>query len=221
MIERKVLIAPSILSADFAHLESDIQRAESAGTALFHLDVMDGHFVPNISFGPGVIRTINSITKLPLDTHLMIESPDRFLEQFRDAGSDILTVHVEACRHLHRTVSRIKELGMKAGVSLNPATPLSLIHEILPYVDLILIMSVNPGFGGQKFIETSIEKITHLSVLIKENNLSTIIEVDGGIDSTTIKRVIDAGAHYLVAGNAIFGDRNIETNFKQLHSLTL
>jgi ribulose-phosphate 3-epimerase len=149
----------------------------------------------------------------------MIESPDRYLEQFRDAGADILTVHVEACTHLHRTVMRIKELGMKAGVSLNPATPLSSVEEILPYADLILIMTVNPGFGGQRFIESSIEKITRLAAMIKERGTETIIEVDGGIDMSTIGRVISAGAHYLVAGNAVFGDRNIETNFKQLQSL--
>ncbi|MFZ4619729.1 MAG: ribulose-phosphate 3-epimerase [Bacteroidota bacterium] len=213
------LILPSILAADFSDLKHEIQRAESAGAKMFHLDVMDGHFVPNISFGPGLIRAVNSVTQLPLDTHLMIESPDRYLEQFRDAGSDILTVHVEACTHLHRTISRIKELGMKAGVSLNPATPLSQIHEILPYVDLVLIMSVNPGFGGQKFIETSIEKISQLSAIITERKLSAVIEVDGGIDKTTINRVVGCGAQYLVAGNAVFGDHNIESNFKQLQSL--
>jgi ribulose-phosphate 3-epimerase len=220
MVERNILlIAPSILSANFADLQSDIRRAETAGAKVLHLDVMDGHFVPNITFGPGLVRTINSVTSLTLDTHLMIESPDRYLEQFRDAGADILTVHVEACTHLHRTVMRIKELGMKAGVSLNPATPLSSVEEILPYADLILIMTVNPGFGGQRFIESSIEKITRLAAMIKERGTETIIEVDGGIDMSTIGRVISAGAHYLVAGNAVFGDRNIETNFKQLQSL--
>lgn len=219
MLERNILIAPSILSANFADLHSDIRLAETAGAKLLHLDVMDGHFVPNITFGPGLVRTINSVTSLPLDTHLMIESPDRYLEQFRDAGSDILTVHVEACTHLHRTVMRIKELGMKAGVSLNPATPLSSVEEILPYADLVLLMTVNPGFGGQRFIESSIEKITRLSAMIKERGTGTIIEVDGGIDRSTIGRVITAGAHYLVAGNAVFGDRNIESNFKQLQSL--
>ncbi|MBP6672464.1 MAG: ribulose-phosphate 3-epimerase [Bacteroidetes bacterium] len=218
MLEQTILIAPSILAADFGNLESDIRRAESAGAAILHLDVMDGHFVPNISFGSGLIKTINSVTTLPLDTHLMIESPDRYLEQFHDAGADILTVHAEACTHLHRTVSRIKELGMKAGVSINPATSLSAIEEILPFADLILIMTVNPGFGGQKFIETGLGKIARLSAMIKEQGLSTIIEVDGGIDPSTIERVIAAGAQYLVAGNAVFGNRNIESNFTYLKS---
>ncbi len=217
MLTRELLVAPSVLSANFAHLERDINRAESAGAKIFHLDIMDGHFVPNISFGPSIVKTINGITNLPLDTHLMIEKPDLYVEQFKDAGADILTVHVEACEHLHRTISRIKELGMKAGVSLNPATSLSTIKEILPFVDLVLIMSVNPGFGGQKFIETSVEKINHLSKMIAEQQLQTVIEVDGGIDNTTIKKVIEAGAHYLVAGNAVFGNGNIESNFKELN----
>lgn len=219
MLERTPLIAPSILSANFADLQHDIRRAESAGARLLHLDVMDGHFVPNITFGPGMVKTIDAVTSLPLDTHLMIESPEKYLEQFRDAGADILTVHVEACTHLHRTVMKIKELGMKAGVSLNPSTPLSSVEEILPETDLILLMTVNPGFGGQKFIESSLHKIARLSAMIKERGTGTVIEVDGGIDSTTIKRVITEGAQYLVAGNAVFGDRNIESNFKHLQSL--
>ncbi len=219
MNEQTTLIAPSILSANFSRLESEIKRVESAGAKVLHMDVMDGHFVPNISFGPGIIRTVNTFTDLVLDTHLMIESPDRYLEQFRDAGSDILTVHVEACTHLHRTVARIKELGMKAGVSLNPSTSLMTIEEILPYVDLVLIMSVNPGFGGQKFIETSIKKITTLARMIGEQSSPAVIEVDGGIDSVTIRRVVDAGARYLVAGNAVFGDGNIENNYTHLQSL--
>ncbi len=217
--EKNLLIAPSVLSANFSHLEADIRRVEKAGASMLHLDVMDGHFVPNISFGPGVVRTINQFTQLPLDTHLMIESPDRYLQQFKEAGSDILTVHVEACTHLHRTVTAIQSLGMKAGVSLNPSTSLAAIEEILPFTDLILIMSVNPGFGGQSFIPTSFDKIRNLSRMIQERKLSTIIEVDGGIDAATIKSAADAGAHYLVAGNAIFGDGNIETNYQTLHTL--
>lgn len=219
MLKNRTIIAPSILSANFMNLERDIKRLESVGATILHLDVMDGHFVPNISFGPSVIKAIKTSTDMVLDTHLMIGNPDNYLEQFRDAGSDILTVHVEVCNHLHRTISKIKELGMYAGVSLNPATPLTAIEEILPFVDLVLIMSVNPGFGGQKFIQTSIQKISNLTEMISTKNLATIIEVDGGIDLDTATIVKDAGAHYLVAGNAVFKNGNIETNFSQLNNL--
>ncbi len=219
MLAKESLVVPSLLSANFANLERDIKRIESAGATILHLDVMDGHFVPNISFGTNVVKAINATTDVILDTHLMIENPDHFLEQFRDAGSDILTVHVEACTHLYRTITRIKDLGMNAGVSINPATSLNTIEEILPFTDLILVMSVNPGFGGQKFIESSLQKIISLSKIIKEKNLTTIIEVDGGIDLSTAKEVKDAGAHYFVAGNAIFGNGNIENNYSLLTSL--
>ena len=219
MLKQELLLAPSVLSANFAHLEQDIKRVESSGAKILHLDVMDGHFVPNISFGPAVVKTIRGITMLPLDVHLMIEKPDQYLEQFKDAGADILTVHAEACTHLHRTVSKIKELGMNAGVSINPATSLGTIKEIIPFVDLLLVMSVNPGFGGQKFIETSLAKIKSLSTMITDQKLQTVIEVDGGIDTTTIQKVIAVGAHYLVAGNAVFGNGNIETNFTHLTTL--
>ena len=218
MLTQEVLIAPSVLAANFSHLEEDIKRVERSGAKVLHLDVMDGHFVPNISFGPSVVHTIDNCTNLVLDTHLMIEQPDQYLEKFKQAGSDIVTVHVEVCNQLKQTVSKIKDLGMKAGVSLNPATPLSSILEILPFADLILIMSVNPGFGGQKFIEESLMKIRQLSEIIMRQNLQTIVEVDGGIDSSTIQNVIDAGAHYIVAGNAVFGDGNIEKNFTTLNS---
>jgi ribulose-phosphate 3-epimerase len=218
-LKKERMIVPSVLSANFASLGDDIRRAEKAGAAVFHLDIMDGHFVPNISFGPGIVKAINGVTSLPLDTHLMIEMPDKYLLQFKDAGADILTVHAEACTHLHRTVAAIKELGMHAGVSINPATSLSAVEEILPYVDLVLIMSVNPGFGGQKFISSSLQKIRSLSAMIEERQLNAVIEVDGGIDATTIPDVIAAGAHYLVAGNAVFGNGSIETNFSQLSAL--
>lgn len=213
------IILPSVLAANFATLQEDIRRSESAGAKMLHLDIMDGHFVPNISFGPGIVKTIDSFCSLPLDVHLMIENPDKYIETFRNAGADILTVHVETCQHLHRTISAIRDLGMKAGVSLNPATPLSSIEEILPEIDLVLIMSVNPGFGGQKFIDSSIVKIKQLVQNIRTRKLSPVIEVDGGIDATTIKSVVNAGAEYIVAGNAIFGDRNIEINLKQLERL--
>ncbi len=219
MLKKENIIVPSVLAANFLNLEQDIKRVESTGASILHLDVMDGHFVPNISFGPGIIKAINSITNMILDTHLMIEHPDEYLERFKDAGSDILTVHAETCTHLIQTIQKIKALGMYAGVSINPNTPLTQLEEILPSVDLVLIMSVNPGFGGQKFIQSSVQKITNLTEMINKKNLKTIIEVDGGIDFESIKNVKTAGAHYLVAGNAIFGNGDIETNFKQLNSL--
>lgn len=219
MLKRDVLIVPSLLAADFSNIKQDIKRIESTGATILHIDVMDGHFVPNISFGPIVIKAIDASTDMILDTHLMIENPDHYLEQFRDVGADILTVHAEACTHLHRTITRIKELGMNAGVSINPATSLKEIEEILPIIDLVLIMSVNPGFGGQKFIQSSFQKIQNLSSMIASQNLTTVIEVDGGIELNNLKMVKDAGAHYLVAGNAIFGDRNIEHNYSQLNTL--
>jgi ribulose-phosphate 3-epimerase len=200
----KTLIAPSILSADFGQLTDQIRLVEQAGADWLHLDIMDGHFVPNISFGPMIVKTIRSLTKLPLDTHLMISDPDAYLEAFRQAGADRLTVHVESTVHLHRTIQRIKELGMKAGVTLNPSTPLDAIREILPYVDLVLIMSVNPGFGGQSFIPTSLAKITAAAAMIRESGGSVHLEVDGGVDATNAGEIVAAGATVLVAGNAVF-----------------
>ena len=198
------LVAPSMLSADFANLARDIELVNNSQADWFHLDIMDGMFVPNISFGFPVIERIKTLATKPLDVHLMIVDPDRYLERFRDTGADWLTVHYEACTHLNRTLSRIKELGMKAGVSVNPHTPVELLVDILEYADLVLIMSVNPGFGGQKFIPNSIGRIQRLRKLIDSNGLKTLIEVDGGVGPNNAKQLYDAGANVLVAGNAIF-----------------
>jgi len=198
------LVAPSMLSADFANLARDIELVNNSQADWFHLDIMDGMFVPNISFGFPVIERIKTLATKPLDVHLMIVDPDRYLERFRDAGADWLTVHYEACTHLNRTLSRIKELGMKAGVSVNPHTSVELLVDILEYADLVLIMSVNPGFGGQKFIPNSIGRIQRLRKLIDSNGLKTLIEVDGGVGPNNAKQLYDAGANVLVAGNAIF-----------------
>jgi len=200
-----VKIAPSILAADFARLAEEIQRVEAAGADLLHVDVMDGHFVPNLTIGPLVIKAINAVTQLPLDVHLMVDEPDALLADFIDAGSDNLTVHVEACRHLHRTIQRIKEAGVQASVVLNPATPLYVLHEILPEVSMVLLMSVNPGFGGQSFIPATLEKIRALKQEIQARNLQVAIEVDGGIKPSNARLIREAGADILVAGTAIFG----------------
>ena len=199
-----IKIAPSILSADFARLRDEIQRIEHAADWL-HVDVMDGHFVPNVTIGPPVVRAIKKYTNLPLDVHLMMTNPDDFIPLFADSGANILTVHVEVCHHLHRTLAEIKKRGMKAGISLNPATSLSLIDEILGDVEMILIMTVNPGFGGQKFIPASLSKIRRLRQQLEERQLPQIeIEVDGGISAANIREVAEAGATVFVAGSAVF-----------------
>ena len=215
----EIRIAPSILSADFARLGDSIAEAEAAGADWIHVDVMDGHFVPNITIGVPVVSAIRKVTKLPLDVHLMIDQPGRWVEAFADAGADWLTVHVEAERHLHRTVQAIRQHGARAGVSLNPATPASTLDEILPYVDLVLVMSVNPGFGGQEFIETSTAKIAALRRTLDERGLDIEIEVDGGISPVTAQRVVEAGASVLVAGAAVYGGgRSVGENIEALRA---
>ncbi|OFX83111.1 MAG: ribulose-phosphate 3-epimerase [Bacteroidetes bacterium GWF2_33_16] len=201
----KHLISPSLLSADFGNLQRDIEMINNSEADWFHLDIMDGIFVPNISFGFPIIKHIKKHAKKTLDVHLMIIDPDRYIEQFQKAGADILTVHYETCNHLHRTVQNIKSLGMKAGVSLNPHTPVHLLEDIITDLDLVLIMSVNPGFGGQKFIPNALDKIKKLKKLIIETKSNALIEVDGGVDNTNAKLLIDAGCDVLVAGNYIFG----------------
>ena len=199
-----VKIAPSILSADFARLGEEVKAAEAAGADYIHVDVMDGHFVPNLTIGPLVVEAIRPLTALPLDVHLMIEAPERSVDEFARAGATILTVHVEACRHLHRVVQAIKALGVRAGVAVNPATPVASLEEILPDLDLVLLMSVNPGFGGQRFISGVVRKLRDLARMIEEQMASCEIEVDGGINVQTAPLVVEAGAQVLVAGSAIF-----------------
>jgi len=212
-------IAPSILAADFARLGEQVQAAEAAGAEWIHVDVMDGHFVPNITIGPIIVQAIRPVTALPLDVHLMIEWPERYLADFADAGADILTVHVETNPHLHRTVQQIKALGLKAGVALNPATSLSSLEELLPALDLVLVMSVNPGFGGQSYIASSTAKIERLRKMLDDTGSEAELEVDGGINIETIGDVVRAGATVLVAGSAIFNDRaSIAANIQQLRA---
>jgi len=200
------LLSPSILSSDFTDLKSTIRILELGNADWIHLDIMDGNFVPNLTFGPIIVDAINRITDLPLDTHLMISNPDFYIEKYIEAGSDILTVHQEAVVHLHRTIVKIKDFNVKAGVSINPATPISAIENILDEVDLVLIMSVNPGFGGQTFIKNALKKISALKEIKEKNNFNFLIEVDGGIDIDNIQQVLEAGADVIVAGASIFKD---------------
>ena len=199
------MIAPSILSADFSRLGEEIRAVEQAGADVIHVDVMDGHFVPNITIGPLVVRAVRQVTDLPVDVHLMITDPDRYLQDFAEAGADWITVHVEACTHLHRTLSYIKDLGKKAGAVLNPATSLSTLEYVLTDVDLVMLMSVNPGFGGQSFIESTLDKTKELRAMLDKVNPKAGIEIDGGISPGTIARVAKAGANIFVAGSAIYG----------------
>jgi ribulose-phosphate 3-epimerase len=215
-----VKIAPSILSADFARLGEAVETAKAGGADWIHVDVMDGHFVPNLTIGPGVVAALRRVTDLPLDVHLMIEHPDRMIDAFIDAGADLLTVHQEACVHLHRAVERIREKGARPGVSINPSTPASVLDEILPYVDLVLVMSVNPGFGGQRYIPTSTGKIAALRRMLDERSLWGVeLEVDGGVAPGTIGEVVAAGASVVVAGNAVFNDRaSVAENIAELRA---
>ncbi|QFT88825.1 Ribulose-phosphate 3-epimerase [Bacillus sp. THAF10] len=203
-----IKIAPSILSADFANLKKDILEVEAGGADYIHIDVMDGHFVPNITIGPLIVEAVRPVTDLPLDVHLMIENPDKYIEAFAKAGADIISVHVEACPHLHRTIQHIKSFGKKAGVVINPATPVESILPILEDVDLVLLMTVNPGFGGQAFISSVLPKIKQVAQHVKERNLQVEIEVDGGVNAETAKLCVDAGANVLVAGSAIYNQED-------------
>ncbi len=211
-----VELAPSILSADFAHLADAVQAAEQGGGTIIHVDVMDGHFVPNLTIGPPVVRSLRKATRLPLDCHLMIEHPDALIPDFAEAGADWVSVHYEACRHLHRTLHLIAEHGMKPAVVINPATRVDLLIDILPMVHHVLVMSVNPGFGGQQFLPFTLDKIRRLRELRKEYRLNFRIEVDGGIAQDTIAQVVQAGADLLVAGSAIFDNGHAEQNAQSL-----
>lgn len=203
-----IKIAPSILSANFSKLGEEVKEVEKGGADYIHVDVMDGHFVPNITMGPLIVEAVRPVTKLPLDVHLMIENPDAYIDTFAKAGADYITVHVEACPHLHRTIQHIRSLQVKAGVAVNPATPVEMIRHVLNDVDLVLVMTVNPGFGGQTFIDTVLPKIRQVRQLVSENGLDVEIEVDGGINAETAKLCVDAGANVLVAGSAIFNQED-------------
>ncbi len=214
------LIAPSLLSADFANLERDTKMINASKADWFHVDVMDGMFVPNISFGFPVIKAVKKHCTKPLDVHLMIVDPDRYITAFRDAGADVISVHLEACTHLHRTLQLIKSTGAKAGVAINPHTPVSLLRDVLHDIDLVCMMSVNPGFGGQKFIEHTYSKVSELREMIDEKNTGTLIEIDGGVDLKNAGKLIAAGADVLVAGNTVFSSENPTATIQQLKQIS-
>lgn len=209
-------LAPSILAADFAHLADQIERATAGGGSVIHVDIMDGHFVPNLTLGPPVVKSLRRATRLPLDCHLMIENPDLFIPEFADAGADWISVHQEACRHLNRTLHLIKQHNCRAGVVINPATPVETLSEVLDIVDYVLVMSVNPGFGGQKFIPTTLHKMTRLAEIRVRNGYQFRIEVDGGVALDTVTDVVRAGAEILVAGSAVFGEGDVKVNAQTL-----
>ena len=213
------LIAPSVLSANFANLQSDIEMINNSAADWFHVDVMDGVFVPNISFGFPVIKALKKLAKKPLDVHLMIVDPDRYTQAFKEAGADILTVHIEACNHLHRSIQNIKNCGMKAGVAINPHTNISLLQDVIADIDLVCVMSVNPGFGGQKFIENTYDKVKKLKQLIVDKHSNALIEIDGGVDLTNYKKLINCGANVLVAGNTVFSSPKPLDTITQLKTL--
>lgn len=215
----KHLIAPSVLAADFTRLGEEIEMVNNSEADWFHLDVMDGTFVPNISFGMFIIKAIKKIAKKPLDVHLMIVHPEKYIEEFREAGADVITVHYEACPHLHRTVQQIKATGARAGVALNPHTPVHLLEDILLELDLVLIMSVNPGFGGQKFIYQTIPKVRKLAEMITTKNLSTVIEIDGGVGLQNAEELLKAGARVLVAGSSVFNAENPRDTISRMKSI--
>ncbi|MCK8058059.1 MULTISPECIES: ribulose-phosphate 3-epimerase [unclassified Fusibacter] len=214
-----VALAPSILSADFSRLNEHVKQAEAGGIEWLHIDVMDGHFVPNISFGPVVIGALRPHSDLIFDVHLMIKQPELYIEEFKKAGADWITVHYEACPHLHRVIQQIKQAGLKAGVSLNPATPVNVLDSILDDLDMVLIMSVNPGFGGQSFIPSSLDKVKKLKEMITERNLDTIIEIDGGVNLDNARMLVDAGVNVLVAGSAVFGAKDVKARVEVFHEL--
>lgn len=216
---RRTIISPSLLSADFLHLAKDIEMVNESEADWFHLDVMDGVFVPNISYGLPIIEQIKKLATKPLDVHLMIVQPERYIEQFHKAGADILTVHYEACIHLHRTLQHIQSLGMKAGVALNPHTPVNVLEDIIQNIDVVLLMSVNPGFGGQTFIRHTVDKVKKLKNMIQATNSATLIEVDGGVNFETGAELVAAGADALVAGSFIFNSSSPEANIKGLKQI--